>query len=376
MNRSFVPRYFLLLFAVCCSFVLKAQDANPFQSIGKKAKVHTLSKGKYVEVFENDSIRQVGCVLINIKTQTIVGFLNEDSLQHVSADNSQQSRWYQQDPLMEEYYEYSPYNYALNNPVNFTDPDGMKVVKNGNSITIDGDDISTYFGYIQTIAEGNGSIDNLYAGLDAAAGKDDGSGGAMSGTLRGVTSYGEAGGLTFNVPGAQGDADFFKNSLYAQPVREPYTGFGGLMNHIWTGGVDHGYKFNLNGVAIGRAPSMGVPPDAAIGEEGNINAVYKGIKNGLPYIGKSFNILKRYTTLERVSLKIKSMFPNINDPKLLRAIEQVVLDYQRSLGPVSNVNEAMDLGAAKNAGWYQKGLDYLETNIPNWRKIVSETLKK
>ena len=40
--------------------------------------------------------------------------------------DSKVARWFVQDPLSEKYYAHSPYNYCVNNPVMFVDPDGMR----------------------------------------------------------------------------------------------------------------------------------------------------------------------------------------------------------------------------------------------------------
>ena len=41
--------------------------------------------------------------------------------------DSELARWTMIDPLWEKYHGWSPYNYTLNNPLSFIDPDGMRV---------------------------------------------------------------------------------------------------------------------------------------------------------------------------------------------------------------------------------------------------------
>jgi hypothetical protein len=111
----------LLLLAVAAT----AQDTNPFKSIGKKGKIVTLSHGRYEEVFDTDTIQRIGSVLYNTRTGRVVKLLNEKEVYQKYSDNSTSSRWYSVDPLADQFAQYSPYNFCLNNPIKFVDANGM-----------------------------------------------------------------------------------------------------------------------------------------------------------------------------------------------------------------------------------------------------------
>jgi hypothetical protein len=95
------------------------------------------------------------------------------------------------DPLAEKYYSISPYVYCAGNPIYYIDPDGMKVVDNGNSYTITGDDIYNYFGYMKEINKGTGSMNNLQESLQNASEKNSKKGGNMSSTLNEASVVGQ-----------------------------------------------------------------------------------------------------------------------------------------------------------------------------------------
>lgn len=115
--------------------------ANPFKKYGFYPKIATLSKGKYLEVHDIDSIINIGSVRFNRKTRDIVEFREID----LSDPDAQPyldtaGRWFSPDPLSEEFSDWTPYNFAFNNPARFVDPDGREAkdwVRTANSIFYD-----------------------------------------------------------------------------------------------------------------------------------------------------------------------------------------------------------------------------------------------
>lgn len=116
---------FVLLFV---SFLSVKADEYPWEKYGFKFKVVTLSNGKYQEFHDLEDVVEIGSVLYNTQTKQIVGFVEKDTLfSEVDLTPHIVSRWISPDPLTEEYSSWSPYNYVMNNPLIFVDPDGQKV---------------------------------------------------------------------------------------------------------------------------------------------------------------------------------------------------------------------------------------------------------
>ncbi len=102
-----------------------AQDKNPFQSIGKKGKVLTLSNGAYDEFFDQQDVQQIGTALVNIRTMKVVKLLDEKQAAN-RLDNTTSSRFLSIDPLTATFPMLAPYQYANNCPIAGVDLDGLE----------------------------------------------------------------------------------------------------------------------------------------------------------------------------------------------------------------------------------------------------------
>lgn len=122
MKQIFTLAFFVLFLH---SLMAQHEPLNPYETIGKKAEVLTLSKGKYQETFSNDTIMRIGSVMYHRFTGEVVVVVTDDTLHgEYSLQPEVMSRWLSIDPLAADFPEWSPYVYTLNNPIIFIDPDG------------------------------------------------------------------------------------------------------------------------------------------------------------------------------------------------------------------------------------------------------------
>jgi hypothetical protein len=137
-----------ILILILSGLICGANAQNPFEKYGYTPKIATLSKGKYNEFFDNDSIVQIGSVLFNTRSNQIVAFIETDTTySEATLQPDIVSRWLSTDPAVMSYPSISPYVYTLNNPIRFVDIQGKWVAEIKDGVVIFkaevGDNIST-----------------------------------------------------------------------------------------------------------------------------------------------------------------------------------------------------------------------------------------
>lgn len=134
----------ILIFSVFFS-VFSAMAQNPFEEYGYTPKIATLSQGKYNETFDSDTLVQIGSILFNTNSKQIVAFVQTDTMySEATLEPDIVSRWLSPDPLADEYTSWSPYNYVLNNPIYWIDPDGRSPVPPSTHLDDEGNIIAVF----------------------------------------------------------------------------------------------------------------------------------------------------------------------------------------------------------------------------------------
>jgi|GEM_PF-2029463 len=122
----------LLFSLLCLAFLLgstRAHAQNPYKEFGIEIEPLTLSKGTYNEFFTNDSLVRIGSVILDTRNNRIARFVVVDTAySEATLEPELTVRFLQPDPYAAYYPDLSPYSYAANNPLFYTDPTGKYIV--------------------------------------------------------------------------------------------------------------------------------------------------------------------------------------------------------------------------------------------------------
>ena len=104
-------------------------NPQPFKKYKYNAQIMTAGNGENYEFFDQDTVVQIGTVLLNVISNKIAKFVEYQPEEIPDEVISRMydpaiGRFWQVDPLAEKFHPASPYNYAFNNPTNIVDPDG------------------------------------------------------------------------------------------------------------------------------------------------------------------------------------------------------------------------------------------------------------
>lgn len=128
-NKVIVSVFFFFVITISNALLTQNISSHPYERYGgDNIEMLTLSNGKYNEFFGSDSIEIIGSAILNTNTMKVIGFVERDTIySEATLEPEIVSRWLSPDPLASKYPQASPYNFVLNSPIIFYDPDGREV---------------------------------------------------------------------------------------------------------------------------------------------------------------------------------------------------------------------------------------------------------
>ena len=220
-------------------------------------------------------------------------------------------RWSVVDPMADAYQAYSPYNYTLNNPIKFTDPNGMWVDgPNGGLFTDDPRDISDFMGSQQR-NEGN---DKTYEGgtlpehsVNAPR--------AFDGVLGRAADKWRDNNLGYSTYGKRASEGLGYQTQWSQDFKVFLgVGYGMINNMLFASLGTFGYMDDVYGTytaskggGIANARALGIAGEQAVGLSGAKTAIQVGGRTRIP------DALTRTTLTEVKNVKSLSFTRQLRD---------------------------------------------------------------
>lgn len=300
---------------IICFLALGTQAQKPFKELGLDDKVEylTLSNGRYIEHVQNDTLRQIGSVVMNTVTKKIEFIILEDELEKIkiARRDKEVSRFMSVDPLASKYPFYSPYAFSGNRVIDCREFEGLEPIdvinQNTNEpyfkpvlrLNLPNDDFVTIYGSVHggpyavsrddrnkinsfteqgysfspmnnfdaTSINDNGTTVNIQAGVGGISrqNKDE----------NGIPQYAKEG--LFRVNSIQAPSQITQTITKNQPIQSPFlgsiqTGGGNITNRVSDAQIAGGQVGNKANTAINNLIA-GVPAGATVSDL-NVTVTY------------------------------------------------------------------------------------------------------
>jgi hypothetical protein len=250
----------------------------------------------------------------------------------------------QVDPLAELAPDWTPYRFGFNNPMINVDPLGLFESRGDAKQYAEENDIKTGLfsrNKIRKQSDGTYAIENR---------KDHSS----------IFEDSELGVITAALVAAPKDG---LTGLLAPERRDPYTGFVGGLEYIFTGGIDGAYNYNKDGYPTGLAPITGTPPTGP-SKLKNVVYISKTASGTIQYVGITNNLARRAAQhLASKGIQIEPLMKNLSRADA-RAVEQALIEINKlgkNGGSLLNKINSISQKNPKYAKSLQKGYDLLKS---------------